>query len=44
VLQAAASVGDSAAPSADDDVDLHFVAFVCKDGEPCPGTERAASR
>lgn len=30
--QAAASVGDTAAPSAEDDVDLHFVCFTCKDG------------
>ncbi|EFJ41731.1 hypothetical protein VOLCADRAFT_83997 [Volvox carteri f. nagariensis] len=31
--QAAAAAGDTAPPSADEDVDLHFVAFVHKDGQ-----------
>jgi hypothetical protein len=31
-LQAAAAVGDTAPPAEDEDVDLHFIAFVCSDG------------
>lgn len=31
-LQAAAQQGDTAAPPADEEVDLHFVAFVCVAG------------
>jgi hypothetical protein len=31
-LQAAASVGDTAPPSEDEEVDLHFIDFVCKEG------------
>ncbi len=32
--QAAAAEGDTAPPPADEDINLHFVAFVHKDGEP----------
>ncbi len=32
LLQAAAQQGQTAAPNAEEEVDLHFVAFVCRDG------------